>query len=63
MDKANCGIEDFTEIKKHADTIRLRENANFNRACFSRIPELNGLTMLCWCRKSGPDGKDLPCPT
>lgn len=63
MDKSNCGIEDFAEIKKASDNIRLQEDANFNRACYSRIPGLNSLTMLCWCRKAGADGKDLPCPT
>ncbi len=63
MDKSNCGIEDFADIKQASDNIRLQEDANFNRACFNKTPGLVGLSLLCWCRKAGPDGKDLPCPT
>jgi hypothetical protein len=62
MDKSNCGVEDYAEIKKHFNAIREREVANFNRVCYQRVEALKSNTADCWCRKAGDDGRDLPCP-
>lgn len=63
MDRSNVGIEDYSEIKKHLDFMRLCEHANSNRLCYSRVEGLRGDTAICWCRKAGPNGTHLPCPT
>lgn len=62
MDKSNCGIDDYADIKKNFDAYRLRQDAYFNRICFNRVDGLRGITAECWCRKASPTGGDIQCP-
>jgi hypothetical protein len=60
--KTQTAIDSFNEIQENMKVLRLKEDANRARQCYSRVPGLTGMTMECWCRKAGQDGKDLPCP-